>query len=273
MELSVFLLVLLAAVIHASWNSWLKISGNRLIAMSYMGLGWFLFSVPWAYLLPIPTKESWIFIILSTLAHIIYSLYLVFAYRKVDLSVAYPLFRGSAPVLILVGAYVFLGESLTALEIFSILFVTLGILIIGYAPGLMMGKILFYGFAGGAMIAIYTILDGQGARLNLNSQSYASWLFMFTGLPLFFIGSIASRGTVFKIGLAESLKGVVSGILSCTAFCIIIWALSSTPMGLVAALRETSVLLVAFVSAFHLNEKVRWPGIVLVVFGLILMRL
>ena len=66
---------------------------------------------------------------------------------------------------------------------------------------------------------------------------------------------------------------MVSGILSCTAFCIIIWALSSAPMGLVAALRETSVLLVAFVSAYHLNEKVRWSGIVLVVFGLILMRL
>ena len=104
-------------------------------------------------------------------------------------------------------------------------------------------------------------------------MSYATWLFIFSGTPLFLLGLARSGGAMKALPMRDIFISVASGILSCIAFCIIIWALTKSPMGLVSALRETSVLMVAFISAYHLKEKVNWPGIMLVVTGLIWMRL
>jgi drug/metabolite transporter (DMT)-like permease len=272
-EYHVFILVLVAALIHAIWNSWLKQSVDRLTSMALMGMGWMLFSLPWVFYLPLPTRASWSYLLFSTLAHVVYSLFLVTAYKKVDLSVAYPLFRGSAPLLITLSSWILLNEALSFVEVISILLITVGIFFISYQPKVFMGKILSFGILGGALIAIYTILDGQGARINESSQSYAAWLFIFSGMPLFFIGLAQPNKAMQALSLRELVTGVLLGILSCIAFCIIVWALTQSPMGLVSALRETSVLMVAIFSAVHLKEKVKWPGIFLIISGLILMRL
>jgi multidrug transporter EmrE-like cation transporter len=272
-EFSVFIFVLVAAVIHATWNSWLKQSHNRLLSMALMGLGWVVFSLPWIFILPPPGRASWPYLFFSTIAHVIYALFLIAAYRKVNLSVAYPLFRGSAPLMIALGSWVILGESLSFNEVIAIMLITVGILVISYHRDILMGIMLVFGVLGGALIATYTLLDGQGARLSTSALSYASWLFMFSGTPLFLLGIARSGGAMKALPMRDIFISITSGILSCTAFCIIIWALTKSPMGLVSALRETSVLMVAFISAYHLKEKVSWPGIFLMVSGLIWMRL
>jgi drug/metabolite transporter (DMT)-like permease len=223
--------------------------------------------------LELPTAQAWPYLLASVGVHLAYTLLLVPTYRLIDLSVAYPMFRGTAPIIVTLISVVWLGEAIGALGIFAVLLVTVGVVSLGWNRARGSYRALVFGMFGGVLVAVYTLLDGTGARLSHSAHGYAAWLFFLSGVPLLGAGLIVHRGQFVALARPIALRALAAGVIASTAFWIIIWALTQAPMGLVAAARETSVVFVALLSGLLLKETVNWLAIGSVFAGVVLIRL
>lgn len=273
MTVQVLLLVLLAALIHATWNTWLKLAGDRLVVMSLMGTGWALFAACWLPFLDVPAAAAWPYLLASILTHLAYTLVLVPAYRLVDLGVVYPMIRGTGPAVVTLISVLALGETVGGLGVAAVLLVTAGVVALGWNGATSSYRALVFGVLGGGLLAAYTLLDGVGARASGSVHGYAAWLFFLTGMPLLVTGIAVRRGNFVALARPIAARALLAGALASTAFWIVIWALSQAPMGFVAAARETSVVFVALASGVLLKEKVNWAAIATVFVGVVLIRL
>ena len=184
-----------------------------------------------------------------------YNLLLVASYRHGDLGVAYPITRGSSPLLVAVGAMVIAHERLDLLSMTGVGLISLGILALAFEhrKGLA-ARALVPALLTGATIAAYTLADGLGARLSGHSQAYAAWLFVSYG-PAMLLILIIWRGPADHFRLdAEAARSALGGVVSMAAYAIVIWAASVSPMGPVSALRETGVVFAALLGRVFLNE-------------------
>jgi drug/metabolite transporter (DMT)-like permease len=272
MTAQVLALVLLAACIHATWNTWLKLSGDRLVVMSLMGSGWALFAACWLPFLAPVHGDAWPYLVVAVFVHLAYTLLLVPAYRLVDLSVAYPMIRGTAPVFVTLVSLLVLGEAVGLLGWTAVLLITGGVLMLGWRGATGDYRALLFGIVGGALVAGYTFIDGVGARVSGSALTYAAWLFLLTGMPLPIIGFLVRRGEFIRLARPIAVRGLFAGAIASVAFAIVIWSLTRAPLGLVAAARETSVVLVAIAGAVLLKEKVNWLAVAAVFSGVVLLR-
>ena len=272
MTAQVLALVLLAACIHATWNTWLKLSGDRLVVMSLMGSGWALFAVCWLPFLAPVHGDAWPYLVVSVFVHLAYTLLLVPAYRLVDLSVAYPMIRGTGPVFGTLVSLFVRGEAVGLLGWTAVLLITGGVLTLGWRGATGDYRALLFGILGGALVAGYTFIDGVGARVSGSALTYAAWLFLLTGIPLPVIGFLVRRGEFIRLARPIAVRGLFAGAIASVAFAIVIWSLTRAPLGLVAAARETSVVLVAIAGAVLLKEKVNWLAVAAVFSGVVLLR-
>jgi drug/metabolite transporter (DMT)-like permease len=272
MTLQVLAAVLFAAFVHAAWNTWLKVAGDRLVVIALMGAGWALFAVCVLPFVPSPGLEIWPYLVASVAFHLGYSLMLVSAYGHIDLSVAYPMIRGSGPVLVTVVSALVLGESVGIVGVVAVALVTAGVAALGLGGRTRNVRALVFGLLGGALVATYTLLDGLAARISGAPTGYAMWLFVLTGIPLLCIAVVARGGRFIALARPVAVRGIAAGALAGMAFWIVIWALTQAPMGLVAAGRETSVVLVALASGWMLKERVNWLAIGAVFIGVALLR-
>jgi drug/metabolite transporter (DMT)-like permease len=138
------------------------------------------------------------------------------------------------------------------------------------------GRAVAFALANACVIALYTIIDGSGARLAGNAWSYIAWLFVLDALPFTFY-ILASRRTVFVQSLLQRRnRGLVGGGLSAGAYAISVWAMTQAPVALVASLRETSVLFATLIGARILHEHLtprRWAGVGAVIAGVVALKL
>jgi drug/metabolite transporter (DMT)-like permease len=265
LTLAVTLAVLGAGLLHAGWNALLKSApgGDALLDTATVVAGsgaWGLVAIPFV---GIPDATAWTLMVLSVLIHWAYYITLAQAYRTGDLSFAYPLMRGTAPLLATLLAVVFLREWPTpqvALGILLICTGIVGIAFIGRNPH--PRAALVFALANAAIIAVYTLVDGAGARASGNAASYAVWLTFLEAIPfLFWIR--ARRGPDAVIYIARGWRrGVIGGAASLGAYAIVLWAMTRAPIAAVAALRETSVLFAALIGAVWLKEGLGWPRLV-----------
>ena len=257
MDPLVIALVLCAAVMHAVWNTVIKMGDDRLMIMAVVIGMCGLLSPALILYGPPPLPASWIFIALSVLIHCAYFFFLVQAYEVGDLSHAYPLARGSAPLLVAAGAALFAGEWLSPFELLGVALVSAGIVSLlltsGFGPP---GnwRTLFYPLATGAMIAAYTVADGLGVRLSGNPASYIGWLFLFSAIPIALFAALRRRGAALTFLRRHWRPGMGGGVLAFGAYALVIWALSRGAMVHVSALRETSVVIAALIGTRLLGE-------------------
>ena len=250
-------LVLAAAVMHAVWNTVLKVGDDRLMTMAVV-IG--VSGLPALALLiwgPPPAPASWPFIGLSVAIHCAYFFFLVQAYRVGDLSHAYPLARGSAPLIVAAGGALFAGEMLGVLEMLGVALVSAGIisLLLTGGYGLRGGwRTLFYPLATGLMIAAYTVADGLGVRLSGNPASYIGWLFVLSAIPIGVFALHRRRGAWRAFLRANWKPSIGGGLLAFGAYALAIWALNLGAMVHVSALRETSVVIAALIGTRLLGE-------------------
>lgn len=258
MSLPVIALVLAAALLHASWNALLKSSHDRLAALSLMTIGAGLGAIPLVLWRPWPDPASWFCIILSGILHTGYNLFLIRAYRIGDFGQSYPIARGSSPLLVALGAALFAGEQLGLSTVAGILLVSAGIVSLADLRSMRQRGHLaapMAAFATGAFIAAYTVTDGIGARLAGDAMAYAGWLFVLDSLPLALIYLRQHRRWPVVLTHKESWIGLAGGLMSLLAYGIVIWAVTLAPMGMVSALRETSVLFALLIGALFLGER------------------
>ena len=258
MTLSVIALVLAAALLHASWNALLKSSHDRLASLSLMTLGAGLGAIPLVLWRPWPQAESWFYILLSGLLHTGYNLFLIRAYRIGDFGQSYPIARGSSPLLVALGAAVFAGEQLGIYTVIGIALVSLGIVSLANLRAMRRREHLsgpLAALATGAFIAAYTITDGIGARLAGDAIAYAGWLFVADSIPLALLYQYKHGRSPVVLSHKDTWIGLAGGVMSLLDYGIVIWAVTLAPMGMVSALRETSVLFALLIGTLFLGEK------------------
>ncbi|MRT30465.1 DMT family transporter [Herbaspirillum sp. CAH-3] len=258
MTLPVIALVLAAALLHASWNALLKSSQDRLASLSLMTLGAGLGAIPLVLWRPWPQAESWFYILLSGLLHTGYNLFLIRAYRIGDFGQSYPIARGSSPLLVALGAAVFAGEQLGIHTVVGIALVSLGIVSLANLRAMRRREHLsgpLAALATGAFIAAYTVTDGIGARLAGDAIAYAGWLFVADSIPLALLYQYKHGRSPVVLSRKDSWIGLAGGVMSLLAYGIVIWAVTLAPMGMVSALRETSVLFALLIGTLFLGEK------------------
>ena len=261
LQIHLALLVLVAAVMHATWNAVLKASGERfltftIIAATGTGLG--ILAAPFV---AVPAAAVWPFLIASSLIHNGYYVFLLLAYRHGDLSQVYPLARGAAPLAVAVLAAFFAGEVPNSAGVAGVALVSLGIISLMFAGGQPKGtahKPILLALVTALFIASYTVVDGLGLRRAATPWSYIVWLNILSGIP-FMVGTALLRLREFGPFLNTQWKpGIAGGVLSVVAYAIVLYALGQGAMAHVSALRETSVLFAALIGVAAFGEPLGW---------------
>jgi drug/metabolite transporter (DMT)-like permease len=250
--------VLLAALLHASWNALLRGSTRRMQAIAVMCLAdAVLAALALAALwheLPMLGRAAWLCIAASTVIHVGYNVFLVRAYRTGELGEAYPIARGSSPLLVALGAAVLAGERLSLATTLGIVLVSGGIMALALKRGRIAASSLPAALATGVCIAAYTVTDGMGVRFAGDARAYALWFFLCEGATMPLILLALGGPAALACGASDAVKAVVAAALALLAYGIVLWAMSVSPMGPVSALRETSVVFAALLGRLFLNE-------------------
>lgn len=203
--------------------------------------------VPW------PNAASWPYVIASAIIHTGYNLSLVRTYRSGDLGQTYPVSRGSSPVLVALGAAVFAHETLNVPSCIGIALVSGGILSLAFQGKKIRSDFLPAAFTTGVLIGAYTVVDGIGVRLSGNSLAYATSMFLLWSITMPAI-YYAMHGKPPAYTTAQTMMALAGGIVSILAYGIVIWAMQYDAMGVVSALRETSVVYAAIIGRLFLKE-------------------
>ena len=273
-------IVLFAALLHASWNAMLHGNRDRFLSMTWMSIAIAGVATLVIVLLPLPQRAAWPYIVASGLVHIFYNVSLVRSYRRSDLALAYPIARGSSPLLVTLGAALFAHEAIGRLHVLGIVMISGGIIAIALQGRRVSRAGALAALTTGATIALYTVIDGIGVRLS-NGQplSYTAWMFLFYwAMPMLFV---VARGftplwTPVRAEPLSIVSSLAGGLVSIAAYGIVIWALQSGAMGAVSALRETSVVFAVLIGRLFLREAVsgaRWLACVVVAAGAVCLGL
>ena len=272
MPLSIFLLVLAAAALHASWNAIVKRGADKLLGTVLVTGSAALLSAALLPLLPLPDVTSWPWLAASVLLQVVYYALVARCYQQVDMSLAYPLMRGCAPILVALAGTV-LGESLPAAAWLGVALVSSGIL--AMALGARAGQ-LGLPLLTATMIATYTLVDAHGARLSGSPLTYTLWLFLLSGIPLPLWALYTRRSAVLTYARQHWPLGLAGGVGTTASYAMALWAMTQAPVAMVSALRESSILFALLISAFLLRERiprVRWLAASLIVSGVLALRL
>ena len=254
MTLTVTLLVLSAAVMHATWNAFVK-AGNDKAVMQCLVI--FFGGIPGLIILPfvpLPDPACWPYLVGSVLAHSVYYFTLVEAYRYGALSQTYPIARGSAPLLIAIASMAVANEHLNGGEWLGLIIACAGLISLAGIPKAGEGRSILFAFATSLGIACYSVLDGLGVRSTAEGLSYITWLLALEMIPVGLAFLWLRRGRAMA-SLKENLKrGLFGGIIAGIGYGIVIWAMDFAPMAHVSAMRETSVILAALIGTLVLHE-------------------
>lgn len=278
MDLHVLALVLLAAAAHAAWNAWLKDSGDKLSSMAAISVGWLIVGCISIPIVGAPSLASWPYLLASTVVHTGYAMLLISAYRHAEFSLAYPIARGTGPLLVALSAPLFVSEYLEGPSFFAVTLIVIGVFLIGmFGNERSLGgrRAVLLSLATGVLIAAYTMIDGLGARAGSNAHAYVGWLLVLIAIPIIVLSRKRLNKNMKSLLAGHWQKGVPIGVLSALAYWVIVWAMTVAPMALVAATRETSILFAALVSWGVLREKVRplrWAGVIVILIGLVLTK-
>jgi len=279
MEMSplVTVLVLGSALLHASWNAIIKSSRDVTLDTALVAAGAGVLSLPLSAFLPLPASASWPYLGASVAIHIGYFSTLAGAYRAGDLGHAYPLMRGTAPLLVALLGIVLLDERPGATVWLGIVLISAGILSIGLLQqGRAQRDATLWALANAAIIASYTLVDGAGARLSGSPAGYGAWLFWLQGLPFVALVIALRKRAALDYARRYWLRGLGGGLCIISAYGVVLWAMTRAPVAAVAALRETSVIFAALLGSIFLKERFGWPrliGACAVALGVMALRL
>ncbi|MGB3416145.1 MAG: EamA family transporter [Mesorhizobium sp.] len=276
----VFTVVLAAAIMHATWNALIKVRADRFASISLTTFGMACTALPVIPFVAFPSAAVWPWIITSTVIHVGYRLFLSRAYEAGDLAQAYPLARGTAPLITTIGGIVLVSELPGTVALAGIVLLSLGTFLMSLRGGgplaKLNGAVVGYALTTSLFIAGYTLSDGIGARLADSALSYAAWMFFCDGLSAMTIGFFYRGRRMLTVLAAEWKVGALTGFLSAAAYGIVMWAMTQAPIASVASLRETSILFAMAISVFALGEKMtawRSAAALSILAGVIALRL
>lgn len=252
------LIILGAALLHATWNALLRSTADRKHGMLVINIVCPLIVVPLILFLPLPPATAWQYLLLSGLFNSCYNIFLVKAYEHGELSQVYPVARGISPMLVTIGALLVAGERPDPRALLGICLISGGIIALAEMKHHTYRKAFISAVITGCFIAAYTVTDGMGIRQGGDVLAYNSWRSFITTVftTLFYL----KEYRVFRMSLKdrETQKAVYASILALLGYAIVVWAMKMNPMGSISALRETSVVFATFIGCFFLKEKLTY---------------
>ncbi|MGS7253352.1 EamA family transporter [Pseudomonas sp. SK] len=272
-------LVLIAALLHATWNTLIKFSGERLLVIASMDTVALAFAVLAVAFAEVPPASVWPWLLASALAEQLYRFLLIQAYRVGDLGLVYPLMRGLSPLVVLALTLAFAGESLSQQQIIGILLIPCGMACLLWQggggerlPWSMLPVVALIGLC----IGCYTWFDGQAVRLWGKPWDYLVWLTLLSAWPFPLLASVARRAPFVLFWRLQWRLGLAVGLCVLLSYALVLWAMHLGSVAEAAALRELSVILVVVLGMRYLKEPFGRPRLLacgLVLAGMLIMKL
>lgn len=251
MPLSALGLALAAACVHALWNVLLARARNVEAATAVALLVAVAVYAPLAAAAWRVEAAAWPYLVASGALELGYFALLALAYRVAELSVVYPIARGTAPVLVLVVGVVILGRSAAALQVMGVCLVAGGVLLVRGLSG--DGRGTPYGLAVAAAIAAYTLVDKDGIR---HAAALPYLELVMLGPALVYAGTVARVRGAAELRREWGAATAVAGVAVFAAYALVLLALQRAAAAPVAAVRETSVVVAALLARGVLGEPV-----------------
>ncbi|MDQ0319878.1 drug/metabolite transporter (DMT)-like permease [Pararhizobium capsulatum DSM 1112] len=273
----VIALVLLGALLHATWNALVKAGSEKSLDAAMIALGAAVVALPFLPFMAFPDREAWPFLLVSALFQFTYFQLVAAAYRAGDIGLVYPLMRGVAPLIVASTSGFILKEQLSTGALAGILTISTGVLTLAFEARKGGKHAILLALANAVVIASYTYVDGIGARLAGNPISYTLWMALLPPVLLF-------AWAFYKRGVAPVIfhvrhqwwRGLIGGGGSLAAYGLALWAMTKAPVATIAALRETSILFAVVISIVFLKERVspfRIAAAGLIALGALLLKL
>ena len=247
-------LALFAAILHATWNAFLRSGGDRLWTVTVMSFASTVFALPFVFIYPLPTSGAWPYIVLSAMLQVGYSVFLVAAYRYGELGQVYPIMRGTVPLLVTLGGFIITGDKLNSYQIAGVAFVAVGIMSLALGRGRASTSSILFAMATGAIIAAYATVDSIGVRQTGQSGAYTAWVLVLYGALLLAAFLAMRRRLVVDFRAPDTWKALGGGLVAMTAYGVVVAAFALGPAGPITALRETSVIFAVLIGWQFLGE-------------------
>lgn len=258
MPLPVFIAVISAAILHATWNALVKGGADKRMAMGAVVLGHMPFAIAALFFVPFPALSALPYMFAGMTLHACYQLFLLRSYEIGDLTQVYPIARGSAPLIVGFISVALLGVRLNPLELVAILIIGVGIIsltLVRRADGQHNGKAALFALATGCFIAAYSLVDGIGARIAQTSLGFYAWVAIGNGIIMAIYLSLTTPETLSKIAGRGRKLFFLGGGASFVAYALVTWAFTQAPIALVTALRETSIIFALLIGVVFLKER------------------
>ncbi|MES2842539.1 MAG: DMT family transporter [Pseudomonadota bacterium] len=292
MSLTALGLIVLAGLIHACWNIAAKKAGGDarfaffsafLMMLVWAPLGWWVgrdVVGGWGV-------TEWMLVLASGVLHVFYYVILLRGYRKSDLTVVYPMARGTGPLLSSLIAIVLLGEQISALGVAGIAGVVGGVFLIAGGPGLLRAahdpvarkrvhKGMVYGVVTGVFIAAYTVVDGYAVKVVLMSPILVDYMGNFVRVALLAPSVLRDLPTARELWHTQWRYALLVAVVSPVAYVLVLFAMQQAPLSHVAPAREVSMLFAALIGGQLLGEGdrlARLLGAILIAAGVMALAL
>ncbi|MDR7030093.1 DMT family transporter [Rhizobium rosettiformans] len=247
-------LALVAAILHASWNAFLRTGADRLWSITVMSLTGSIVTLPLLFLVPVPGAAAWPYILLSSGLQVGYSLFLVAAYRQGELGQVYPIVRGTVPLLVTLGGFLFFGEVLGPWQTLGVLLIATGIMSLSLGKTRAATSSILFALTTGLIIACYSTVDSRGVKLVELPVAYALWVLFLFGIMITIAFAVTRRGLAIDLQSPLTWKAAGGGVVAMLAYGLVVVAYAYAPAGLVTAVRETSVVFAVLIGALMLGE-------------------
>jgi len=257
-SVSIYFLILFAAFLHALWNIIIKSLDYSLAGIALKVFFQSIIFFPIIFFVPVPEGITWFYITCSFLLHSLYFILLGIMYDREDLTFIYPVARGCAPIFVTILSFLFLKDSIPFFGLVGILVICVALLLISVSN--LNKKIhlktivisIFIAF----LISIYTFSDGAGVRSVDNSLSFIVWNFFLGGWISIGYVYLTKREHLFRLKIKDFILILSATIVSFSAYAIIIWSMKYEPFGIVASMRESSIIFATLLGLIFLKEKI-----------------
>ena len=260
MTWTVFFAVLLAALLHATWNSLVKGSQDKYVGMLLIALGHVPPGVIFVFFAPLPGIDVLPWLGASLALHLGYQIFLAASYRAGDLTTVYPIARGSAPLFVTLVSLTVLDVDLSWPQVGSVGLLILGLLLLSYdrlGANKRQWTVVTLALVTGGFIASYSIVDGLGARKMGYALAYWGWVAIGNGALMTLWMLLFQPSSMAKVRLtSQNLTTLLlGGGASYLAYGIVTWAFTQAPIAVITALRETSVIFALLIGLIFLRER------------------
>jgi drug/metabolite transporter (DMT)-like permease len=248
------LLMIASGSVHAVVNAIVKGGKDKMASRAMTDGSAAVILLPFLLLVPLP-HGAWAWLAATALVHALYLYALIRAYQVSDFSSAYPVLRGTAPLVTAGVTLGLLGDHVSTLSIAGIALIGISMFVLAIGRHLSragFGWAVLTGFT----IAAYTVIDAAGVRAAPTPFSYIAWMFVTMGLVIVGLFAILTRGTVFASMRLQWRPGAIAGALSILTYGLALYALSIGPTAPLAALRETGMVTALIIAVVFLKERV-----------------